>query len=222
MVGLSGTSLTGRVRTTILALDVMVACLASIFFLDLKLVQFAVAERDSVTAVAMRLIPDLGSPEALMNLVLPLAAVTFLRSEGIAANRTLLLFGTVSTSHLIADLFKFLFGRCRPDLFFANGLYGFDFFKWDYAFHSFPSAHAAIATGLAAALSYVYPARKLTIMTGGFALAVFPVATGVHFLSDAVFGFSIGVLSAAAFKAAMGWFGLPITDATTESSGVES
>jgi len=222
MVGISGASLTDRIRTTILAIDVVVACLASIFFLDLKLAQFAVAARDPLTTVAMRLIPDLGTPEALVTLVLPLAIVTFLRSEGIAANRTLLLFGTVSTAHLVADLFKFLFGRCRPDLFFANGIYGFDFFKWDYAFHSFPSAHAAIATGLAAALSYIYPARKLTIMTIGFAFAVFPVATGVHFLSDAVLGFSIGVLSAFAFKAAMAWFGLPITNGTTEGAGAES
>ncbi|HUA51332.1 MAG TPA: phosphatase PAP2 family protein [Candidatus Sulfotelmatobacter sp.] len=205
-------NLTGRVRVTILAIDVAIACAVSIFFLDLRLEQFVVASRDQVTELAMEVIPDMGSPSALLYIVVPFAAIIFVNSDGIRANRTLFIFGAITTAHTACSLLKFLFGRARPELFLSNGTYSFDFFRWDYAFNSFPSGHAAVCAALAMAASMVDRPRRLTILTAGFAFAMEPVVTGHHFLSDALLGFSIGMASAMAFAAFLDWCRIPVEE----------
>lgn len=201
------------IRMTILAVDVMAACALCVFFLDLRLEQFIFASRDRFSELASLVIPDMGSAAALAATAVPFCALMFLRSDGIRANRTLLLLGTVATAHASCGLLKFLFGRARPELFFADGVYSFDFFRWDYAFHSFPSGHAAVCAGLAMAASLIDRTKRWTILAVGLAIANVPVVTGVHYLSDAILGVGIGVVSAIVAAGVLKRCELPVEEA---------
>jgi membrane-associated phospholipid phosphatase len=201
-----------RFRAAFLTFDVILACAASVLFIDLALARYMVANRDVFTEFAIKAIPDMGSPAAILSIVVPMATLTFVKADGVRANRCLWIFGTIATAHGLCSILKFLFGRSRPELLFTKGVYSFDFLKVGYAFHSFPSSHAAICAGIATAVGALYPERRLTMLAAGFALAFAPVATGVHYLSDAVLGFGIGSLSAWAFQMVLTRLHLPLVE----------
>lgn len=112
-------------------------------------------------------------------------------------------------SGLAADLVKQIFARFRPNHFAAENVWetfagclpsiwpitGYSTF--DYRLQSFPSAHTAVATGLAIGLASVYP-------RGGYLFAFFAIlaagqriASGAHFLSDTLGGAAVGCLISA-------------------------
>jgi membrane-associated phospholipid phosphatase len=201
-----------RFRAVFLTIDVILACAASVLFIDLALARYVVANRDTFSEFAIKAIPDMGSPAALLSIVVPMTILTFVKAEGVRANRVLWIFGTIVTAHGFCSILKFLFGRSRPELFFTKGVYDFDFLKVDYVFHSFPSSHAAICAGIATVAGAVHPERRLIMLTAGFALAFTPVVTGTHYLSDAVLGFGIGSASAWAFQMVLTRFHLPLAE----------
>lgn len=65
--------------------------------------------------------------------------------------------------------------------------------------NSFPSGHAAMAAGLAAALSWKYPRATWLFAVLAVAAAAQRVATSAHYPSDVLLGAALGLAGAAAF-----------------------
>jgi lipid A 4'-phosphatase len=114
---------------------------------------------------------------------------------GAAAVAPLFLFLSIAVSGLITDLLKFVFGRARPKLLFANETFGFDWWGTKADFWSFPSGHATTAVAIAAALYCLWP-RFLPLYIGFAALvSVSRVVLGAHYVSDVIAATFIAVAS---------------------------
>ena len=118
-------------------------------------------------------------------------------------------------SGLAANGIKMLIARARPRHFDFQGTVADTFGGWlpflsaGSDGQSFPSAHAATAVGLAAALIWLYPRGRWLFVTLAVLVACQRVETGVHFLSDVLCGAALGCLVAAAglhFGLLPGWF----------------
>ena len=116
-------------------------------------------------------------------------------SLGAAAVVPLFLFLSIAVSGLITDLLKFVFGRARPKLLFANETFGFDWWGSKTDFWSFPSGHATTAVAIAAALYCLWP-RWLPLYIGFAALvSLSRVVIGAHYVSDLLAATFIAIAS---------------------------
>ena len=111
---------------------------------------------------------------------------------------------------LAADAIKLVVVRCRPRAFdYAEGVLGSfqglgpwagegeGLVIWDSGLHSFPSAHAATAAGLAMGLVWIFPrARPAVVGLTGLVMCQ-RIVTGAHFLSDTLVGAAVGCIVAA-------------------------
>jgi membrane-associated phospholipid phosphatase len=116
---------------------------------------------------------------------------------------------TTATGGLIVDVIKLLVDRIRPraaDLAAQASVLG-TFGDSALAvvspshsdFNSFPSGHAAVATGLAAALAWKYPRGAWLFCVFCVSAALQRVATSAHYPSDVCFGAAIALVGAALF-----------------------
>ena len=116
---------------------------------------------------------------------------------------------TTATGGLAVDLIKLLVDRIRPraaDLgsqASALGTFGDAALAAASASHSdynsFPSGHAAVATGLAAALAWRYPRGALLFGLFAISAALQRVATSAHYPSDICLGAALALVGAAVF-----------------------
>lgn len=115
--------------------------------------------------------------------------------------RGLFVFACVAVPGLLTNLLKILFGRSRPKLLFAEGDYGFHFFRFEADYWSFPSGHTTAAAGLAMAIILMRP----RLWPLGLAFAALVAASRVvldrHYLSDTVFSALLAVAMALALRA---------------------
>jgi membrane-associated phospholipid phosphatase len=130
---------------------------------------------------------------------------TFVVSKLIGANvvwgnRALFALLAATTPGIWTDLLKFFFGRPCPELYFAHNLYGFQPFNTDPNFWSFPSGHSAEAAAMAVALSVLVPAYRVRFLLVAVMVASSRVALGIHYPSDAIAGFLIGLLVVVVIK----------------------
>jgi membrane-associated phospholipid phosphatase len=104
---------------------------------------------------------------------------------------------------LMADGVKMLVGRTRPVCFSLQHPLGvvsetfqgcFPFGAGGSGMQSFPSAHAALAFGMALALTRLYPAGRPMFLALGAAVCLQRVIVGMHYLSDVLCGAGIGWL----------------------------
>jgi membrane-associated phospholipid phosphatase len=93
----------------------------------------------------------------------------------------------------VAAELKIIFGRPPPDALLSEGIYGFHFFNGGIGFDSFPSSHAAMAAGIASALSIIWPSHRHLFIGLAVIVAASRFITGAHFLSDALLGFAVGL-----------------------------
>jgi len=107
----------------------------------------------------------------------------------------LFLFSTVAISGLSADLIKYIAGRARPKLYFNEHLYGFDFFRWEHAWTSFPSGHSATAFSVALLLAILYPRWRFAALFGGILIAFSRLVLAQHYISDVIAGSFLGIVS---------------------------
>jgi lipid A 4'-phosphatase len=105
------------------------------------------------------------------------------------------LFASIAASGLAADILKVLFGRMRPQLLFKANIYGFTWFSWHADHWSFPSGHTTTIVSLMTALWYLWPSHLLFYMVVGTIIGVSRVVTCAHFLSDAIAGAWLAVLT---------------------------
>lgn len=125
---------------------------------------------------------------------------------------------------LVADTLKLLVARERPRylqpdsgvfdtvagwLPLLNPIDGHRLFHWDSRWLSFPSAHTAVAVGLAVGLARVYPRGRFLFVLFALLAAGQRIETGAHFVSDTLAGALVGVLFAILVterKLLGGWF----------------
>jgi membrane-associated phospholipid phosphatase len=113
-------------------------------------------------------------------------------------------------SGMIANAFKLAVQRWRPLHFRGSDSVWDTFAGWPIAgagyssiehlgkeIQSFPSAHAATATGLAIGLTMIYPRGRWLFISGAVLAALQRQAVRAHFTSDTLAGAAIGCLWAA-------------------------
>lgn len=117
---------------------------------------------------------------------------------------------SVAASGLAVDLLKVVFGRTRPKLLFADGMYDFGWLGPAADYWSFPSGHAATAAALMTALWCLWPRHVLSYIALAALVAASRVVTGAHYLSDVVVGAFIAVLITRAVAAGFARFRLTL------------
>jgi membrane-associated phospholipid phosphatase len=111
------------------------------------------------------------------------------------ASQAAFVFVAVAVSGIAADIVKVVVARTRPKLYFRDGNYGFEMFKFGHDFNSFPSGHATTVGALTAAFIVLFPRYRLPIAAAGVAAAATRVIIDAHYLSDVLFGFGLGVVT---------------------------
>jgi membrane-associated phospholipid phosphatase len=127
-------------------------------------------------------------------------ACKLMGANAVWGNRALFALLAASTPPIWTDQLKVFFGRPRPELYFEHGLYGFQPFNDDPNFWSFPSGHSAEAAAVAVALSVLVPAYRAKFMMVAVMVASSRVVLGIHYPSDAIAGFLVGLLVVAVLK----------------------
>ena len=103
------------------------------------------------------------------------------------------IFSSVALSGLLANLFKFIFGRSRPPFIHDATVWQSDMFRAGYAHASFPSGHATTAGALAMALGLLFPQLRIPVFAACLLIAMTRPILGVHFPSDITAGFLLGM-----------------------------
>lgn len=126
------------------------------------------------------------------------AAAALARSAALAVRlrflawRALYLFAAVAGSGLAVDIVKLIFGRARPKLLFADGIYGFSWGALRADYWSFPSGHATTAGALAVALSLLWPRLWPLFAAAALLVAASRIIITEHYLSDVLAGAACG------------------------------
>jgi membrane-associated phospholipid phosphatase len=129
----------------------------------------------------------------LPSLALFLAARFIWRSPPWAA-RALFVFASVAIPGILVDLIKLIAGRARPELWFTQGIYGFSYPHLQALYQSFPSGHAACASGASVALALLFPRHRPAWVAMGLGLGLTRVIVTAHYLSDVVAATLLAVL----------------------------
>jgi lipid A 4'-phosphatase len=111
------------------------------------------------------------------------------------------LLSSVAASGLAVDLLKVIFGRTRPKLLFADGMFDFSWLGLAADHWSFPSGHTAAVAALMTALWCLWPRHVLFYVALASVVAASRVVTGAHYLSDVVAGGFVAVIVTRAIAA---------------------
>lgn len=125
------------------------------------------------------------------------------------ARRALFLFVAIAGSGIIVNIFRFLAGRYRPEMLFAQGAYGFEFFQLKSTALSFPSGHTTTAFALAMVLIIFWRSYWLFFVFWATLIAASRVIITAHFLSDVVAGAYLGSFSVLFIKRFWGFYFFP-------------
>jgi membrane-associated phospholipid phosphatase len=190
----------------LLALAALLAALVpAALFLDLPLQQFCAAGR---LPGDLRRVLTWSEVFAHGVGVLILATTVFLLDPS-HRRQVPRLVATALGAGLVADLVKLTVARVRPAHFtgdrlvetFAGWLPVFwpidGYERLDHRLQSFPSAHSAVAVGLAAGLAAVYPRGRYLFLVFAILAAAQRMESGSHYLSDTLAGAAVGCAVAA-------------------------
>jgi lipid-A-disaccharide synthase-like uncharacterized protein/membrane-associated phospholipid phosphatase len=97
---------------------------------------------------------------------------------------------------ILVDVLKVILARPRP----SSGLPdGFQWLELDWAFHSFPSGHAAHCFGIIGAWLVLKPRTATWLALGGCIVCWARLCLGRHYLSDCIVGGAIGLTTGVSF-----------------------
>ena len=118
----------------------------------------------------------------------------------VRTNYAFLIFSSVLSAGVVAEILKFLIGRFRPIFFEALGITGFRPFSFEWAFNSMPSGHAAATFAGLVMVGMLAPKWKPLTWTLAIIVGVSRVAYGAHWPTDVIFGAFIGMVAADLIK----------------------
>jgi membrane-associated phospholipid phosphatase len=133
----------------------------------------------------------------------------FSQRRPLYAHRALFLFCAIAFSGIIANIIKVIIGRYRPEMLFEKGLYGINFLNFSFSnfsqgLTSFPSGHTATTFSLAWALSLFFPHARVPLLCFALMVGASRVIITSHYLSDALGGAYVGIMSVLVLKGIFG------------------
>ncbi len=93
---------------------------------------------------------------------------------------------------LVNTPLKFILGRSRPELFFADGIFGFYGFELDAEYWSMPSGHTATTMAAMMTITLLFPRFGGFLLIQAGLVALSRVALMEHFISDVLIGGVVG------------------------------
>lgn len=102
----------------------------------------------------------------------------------------------VCAADALTECLKFVFGRCRPPLLFAEDRYGFTWFTVTSGFTSFPSGHTTRIFALCAALALRFRRLAVPFFLLAAVVGVSRVLALRHYPSDVLAGAFVGITAA--------------------------
>jgi membrane-associated phospholipid phosphatase len=180
-------------RELVIASDLLAASALLVFFDNWIVTSFAPLQQSFLHDVA-ELVPSRVQIGVLFTLGMLVLIFDRVRSSDIRrADRGMFVLGCGAIAGFLADMLKIVFGRARPDGAYADTPVAFHFFEGGSGLDSLPSSHAAIAGGLAGALSTMWPCHRGKFYALAAAIAVSRFVSGAHYPSDVLFGFALGL-----------------------------
>jgi membrane-associated phospholipid phosphatase len=181
-------------RELIIALDLIAACVIAHLFLDRWLAVLLSEFRQSPAVLVLSFVPDRVQLSILFTFgMLFLIAYRAITGDRVLADRGMFVLGCGAAAGFAAHVLKIVFGRVPPEALLVDGTYEFHFFDGGSGFDSFPSSHAAMAAGVAAAASALWPEYRVIFIVLAALIAASRFLTGAHYLSDALVGFAVGL-----------------------------
>jgi membrane-associated phospholipid phosphatase len=181
-----------RRRELIVALDFIAACMIAQLFFDHWLAALVREFQSSPVIRALSLIPD----RVQLSLLFTAGMILLLAYRVTSGDRLrtdLFILGCGVVAGFVAAKLKIIFGRPPPEALLNEGASGFHFFNGGIGFDSFPSSHAAIAVGIAGALSAIWPAHRRIFLGLAVTIAATRFVIGAHYLSDVLLGCAVGL-----------------------------
>ncbi|MGC8677548.1 MAG: phosphatase PAP2 family protein [Hydrogenobaculum sp.] len=179
-----------------IGITLIILGLISIFLFDKDITYFLYVHRDSFRAFnsLLKIVSTIGH----YNVVFYISSFLILLSIFFKSLRKYVFI--LSLCLVLSDsaimLFKFIFGKARPELFLKKGIYGFYFFKSQKDYSSIPSGHTLLNSSIA--FSFYLKNKKL-----GFYLILWSTLVGIsrillfmHYLGDVLVSFGMGYLIA--------------------------
>ncbi|MGC9286367.1 MAG: phosphatase PAP2 family protein [Hydrogenobaculum sp.] len=179
-----------------IGITLIILGLISIFLFDKDITYFLYVHRDSFRAFKslLKIVSTIGH----YNVVFYISSFLILLSIFFKSLRKYVFI--LSLCLVLSDsaimLFKFIFGKARPELFLKKGIYGFYFFKSQKDYSSIPSGHTLLNSSIA--FSFYLKNKKL-----GFYLILWSTLVGIsrillfmHYLGDVLVSFGMGCLIA--------------------------
>ncbi|MFZ5806526.1 MAG: phosphatase PAP2 family protein [Verrucomicrobiota bacterium] len=100
---------------------------------------------------------------------------------------------------ILVNCFRLTLGRPRPSSEIADGFYGL---QKSYAYHSFPSGHAATAFGTATTIAVALPPLGVPAVVAATGVVAARVSLKRHYVSDILVGGFVGICFGVAFGCA--------------------
>src|SRR5437773_5150788 len=181
-------------RPLVIALDLVAACAVVQLLLD-RWIALALSEfYGTPTIIALRLLPDRTHLSLLATFLMTLLiAYRVASGDRLRTDRGMFVLGCGVVSGFLADKLKIIFGRSPPEALISDGAYGFHFLEGGSGFDSFPSAHAAMAAGVATGASVLWPAHRRLFMGLAVVVAASRFLVGARYVSDTLLGFAVGL-----------------------------
>ena len=131
-----------------------------------------------------------------------LSIVSFLKDcvSKVRTNYAFLIFSSVLSAGIIANIIKVILGRFRPIFFEALGVTGFRPFSFEWAFNSMPSGHTAATFAGLVMVGMLVPKFKAVTWTLAIVVGASRVACGAHWPTDVLLGAFIGMVVADLIK----------------------
>ena len=118
----------------------------------------------------------------------------------VRTNYAFLIFSSVLSAGIVANIMKVVIGRFRPIFFEALGVTGFRPFSFEWAFNSMPSGHAAATFAGLVMVGMLTPKFKPVMWTLAIIVGASRVAYGAHWPTDVLLGAFIGMVAADLIK----------------------
>ncbi len=173
---------------------VVITCIICYFFFDIKTALWMNAHINGQSFQVIEKITQIADGTWYYIGFFLLFCLCKLFNKNKLANICLFIFLSLVLSGMLCEAMKILFGRCRPDLYINNNLYGLKFFEFRAPMQSFPSGHTVNITALMIACSFIMPRYWLGFSSVFVLLGLSRIALDQHFLSDVIFGMFLSIV----------------------------